>query len=415
MSKNTLWLSLICTILLLVLLPFSSYVVSVPLIQPEWQLSNAQSGFVFSAYLVGVAVSSLLFVPLTDKYATQRIFLIGVMVTAVSHFAFAFLARDLGTGMAFRFLAGVGHAMVYVPGIQLVSQYFADGKRATAVSAFVSAGYAGTTLSYSFMGQLLKATESWQVAYAWTAVAAVIGIPLTLLMNGMKRETRDWKLETNHSPLPTLHSRPKGRLDLSVLRHKPTALVIVAYTLHTAELYLARLWFPLLLGAMLLANGRTSLEATAEAGTLSGFMFMLGIIGVMIGGWLSDQVGRATGGAIVFAISGVCSFAAGWLIGLPPGWLIGLGFVYGLMTAADSAIYATAVTELAAPDCVGSAQAVQSFVGFAVGAAVPVLAGSILDTSNTTAAWGWAFSFNGILALIGVLSLLWLRRLPYGN
>ena len=227
--------------------------------------------------------------------------------------------------------------------------------------------------------------------------------------------TRDWRLETNQSPVSNLQSPKRGRLDLSVLRHKPTALIIVAYTLHTAELYLARLWFPLLLGAMLLANGRTSLEATAEAGTLSGFMFMMGIIGVMIGGWLSDQVGRATGGAMVFAISGVCSFVAGWLIGLPSGWLIGLGFVYGLMTAADSAIYATAVTELAAPDRVGSAQAVQSFVGFAVGAVVPVLAGSILDTSNTTAAWGWAFSFNGVLAMLGVISLIWLRQLQRGS
>ena len=45
-------------------------------------------------------------------------------------------------------------------------------------------------------------------------------------------------------------ARGSGRLTLSALRDRRIALVIAAYALHTAELYLARLWLPLLLGSV---------------------------------------------------------------------------------------------------------------------------------------------------------------------
>jgi MFS family permease len=88
-----------------------------------------------------------------------------------------------------------------------------------------------------------------------------------------------------------------------------------------------------------------------------------------------------------------------------------LGFIYGLMTAADSAIYVTAAIELAPPERTGSAQAIQAFLGFLVGAVVPTLAGSILDANQNDTAWVWAFSFNGLLAVIAVTSLLWLHHI----
>jgi len=188
--------------------------------------------------------------------------------------------------------------------------------------------------------------------------------------------------------------------------------VNVAYALHTAELYLARLWLPILLGATFVSQGTDPVTAASLAATLAGFMFMTDIAGVFVGGYLSDRIGRTAGAAMIFAVSGACSFAAGWLVGWTPALLIGIGFVYGFITAADSAIYSTAVTELSLKNRIGSAQAVQSFVGFTVGATAPVLAGTILDLARSASGWGLAFSFNGLLAVIGVAALLWLHRLP---
>jgi len=385
------------------LLPFSSYMAALPLILEEWGMSKTQGGVVFSAYLVGYAATSLLLIPLVDRLSPRYMLIAGVIVAVVSNLLFSLMAHDMWTGALLRLFMGAGHVAVYIPGIQLVSRRYSGGKRGRAVGFFVSAGYVGTTVSYVFMGLLLNSAPSWQTAYFITALVGFAGVPLAVfLARGDK--TRPIQISET--------ARTTRRLSLNILRDRSIALIILAYALHTAELYLARLWLPLLLGAALIQSGREPLEAATLAATLSGFMFMTGIAGVFIGGLISDYLGRSMSGAIIFAVSGACSFAAGWLVGMPLPFLIVVGFVYGFATATDSAIYLTAITELSPSGRIGSAQATQAFVGFTLGAIAPIVAGSILDIAGSSNGWGLAFSFNGVLAVIGVLSLLLLRRLP---
>jgi MFS family permease len=409
---DIIWLAQISLTLLLALLPFSGYIAALPYIQLEWSLSNTQSGIIFSAYLVGFAASSLVMIPLTDRVAPARLMALGVAVMVLSSLLFPLLARDPWSAGLLRLLSGAGHVLAYVLGVQLVTRRFASQRRGLAVGIFVSTGYAGTTLSYTVIGLLLDRFTSWRHAYLIAAATSGIGLLLAIVL-------AVWS--GTHQPVPSSperhEDRPQGsassgRLDLTVLSRRSILLVILAYSVHTAELYLARLWFPLLLGAMLVHSGRSTPEATAMAATLSGLMFMMGVIGVLFGGMLSDRIGRSAGAAIIFVLSGLCSFVAGWLIPAPPLFLIGLGFAYGFLTAADSAIYSTAAVELSPPGRIGSVQAAQSFVGFGVGAIVPVLAGTILDVGGSSAGWGLAFSFNGLLATAGIFALLRLRRSP---
>jgi MFS family permease len=404
-QNNTAWLVGLSASLLLALQPFSSYIASLPFIRDEWQMSNVQASMVFSSYLVGYALSSLVLLPLTDRLSPARLLKGGILVIALSNLLFPLLATNFWSGAALRFAAGAGHVAAYIPGVQLISERYAGARRGTAVAIFVGAGYAGTTLSYTVMGLLLSYTASWRLAYFITALVSVIGVFVAFAL------IRD-EAQVGEKGTAPLAGRPgKGWLDLKVLSHRSIGLVILAYALHTAELYLARLWFPLLLGATLAQQGRNNLEATALAATLSGLMFMMGTVGVFVGGSLSDYLGRSRAAVLIFGISGLCSFGAGWL-GAWPSWLISLGFIYGFTTAADSAIYSTAVTELSPPNRIGSTQAVQSFIGFAIGAIVPVIAGSILDWAGTASGWRLAFSFNGLLAIIGVIVLILLYRLP---
>ena len=395
------WLVSISSTLLLALLPFSSYIASIPFI--EWDMSNSQAAVVFSAYLVGYAVSSAFLIPVTDRLPAGRVMFASVALIAVSNILFPLLARDVWSASALRFVAGAGHVGAYIPGIRIVSLRFADGMRGTAVAIFVGAGYAGTTISYVFMGQLLDLTDSWRTAYMITALVGLVGVVIAL-MHILPRGSREGE-----------DAQPSGgsaRLNLGVLRHRPMLLINTAYALHTAELYLARLWLPLLLAAALVHSGREAGEAAVLAATWSGFMFMTGIFGVFAGGVVSDRFGRTAGAGIIFAASGAISFVAGWLVGAPVVVLIILGFGYGFLTSADSAIYSTAVTELAPRNLIGSTQAIQSFVGFTVGAVAPIVAGGLLDVFEGTMGWGAAFGFNGLLAVVGVSALLVLRRLP---
>lgn len=400
--RDFVWLGRMSVLIFLSLLPFSSYVALLPAIRSEWGLNNSQSALAFSAYLAGYAVSSLVLIPLTDRVRPANVLVAGVAIAAAANLAFPFVASDFWTASTIRFAAGAGHVAVYVPGIQLVSARFPGARRGMAVSVFVGAAYAGTTMSYVVTALFARHTATWQDAYLLTALAGLGALVLGLVPGAGRPDPAP----------PAAGPAASGRLNLAILRHRPTAMIIAAYSLHSAELYLARLWLPLLLGAAFLRSGRGPEESAALAATIAGLMFALGIAGVFFGGALSDRLGRTTGAALIFAASGACSFAAGWLLGSPIGLLIGVGFVYGFATAADSAIYSTAVTELAPSRRIGSSQAVQSFAGFTVGAIAPVVAGSILDLNTSSAGWGLAFSFNGALAVVAVAILLALRRSP---
>ena len=59
--------------------------------------------------------------------------------------------------------------------------------------------------------------------------------------------------------------RMSGYLDLSTLLDKSLALAILSYALHTAELYLARMWLPLLLDAVFVQQGLSTLDAASTA------------------------------------------------------------------------------------------------------------------------------------------------------
>jgi MFS family permease len=137
-------------------------------------------------------------------------------------------------------------------------------------------------------------------------------------------------------------------------------------------------------------------------------MLALGVPGVFLGGWASDRVGR-TKSALLYALaSGAISIGFGTLLLAPWPALIAIGAIYGAIVAADSAVYSTAVTELAPPGRIGSAQAIQAVAGFGIGSIGPVVAGATLDLGS---GWIGPFLTAGIVGIATALPLaIGLRR-----
>ena len=115
----------------------------------------------------------------------------------------------------------------------------------------------------------------------------------------------------------------------------------------------------------------------------------------VVGGILSDRFGRATSAAAIFALSGAISWGIGWMTGFPWAVIIAVTVVYGWAIAADSAIYSTAITEVAEQGRLGSTLAVHSFLGFLGGVIGPIIVGGILDVAPESIGWGLGFSFVG--------------------
>jgi MFS family permease len=391
------WLLLMSLMLFILLMPFASYVAALPLIQDEWKLNNTQAGVIFSAYLAGFAASALFVLPLTDRFGSRPILIAATAISVVSHMLFPVLANGIVSAVILRAIAGLGLVGVYNPGMRVIAERFPNSGRGMAIGTFVTFFYASNSVSLALTGALMS-RFAWRNAYLIMALIAVISVPMAYL------------LLRNHQHQGARQS--SGRLDLSVLRNRITRLFILGYSLHAAELYVARVWLPAFLVAALVAKGMGEARAAVIAATVGGIALAGGAIGPIMGGIISDRWGRAMSAAIIFTLSGACSLAIGWMVGFPWAMIITVTVIYGWAIAADSAIYSTAVTEVASPLTLGSTLAVHSFLGFMGGVIGPIIFGGILDVSPDSIKWGLGFSFVGVLAIIAVIGLMRLRQVP---
>jgi len=381
------WLILMSSILFLALFPISSYVATLPKIQEEWALNNTEAGTIFSATFAGFAISALFLLPMSDRFGSKIILIISALISAISQILFPFFAEGIITAVILRFISGVGLVGVYNTGMRIVAERFSTSGRGMAVGTYVTFFYTASGISLLLTGILMSYME-WRTAYLIMATISSGSLPLALVL------LRSYKY--------TSSGKSRGTLNLSVLKNKSARIFMAGYTLHSAELYIVRVWLPAFLVATLVHKGTPVAEAAITAATIGGLALGAGALGPVIGGILSDKYGRALSAAAIFGLSGLVSFTIGWTIELPMPIIIFLSVVYGWAIAADSAIYSTAVTEVSQKQHLGSALAVHSFMGFTGGVIGPILIGSVLDLSGESIKWVVAFTATGLLSVIAI-------------
>ena len=146
---------------------------------------------------------------------------------------------------------------------------------------------------------------------------------------------------------------------------------------------------------MLIAQGEDATSAAVTGATVGGLALVLGAVGPVTGGIISDRLGRAVSASGILAVSAACSVVMGWAIDAPWAFIVALTVVYGWATAADSAIYQTGVIEASGGERLGSTLALQAFIGLLGGVAGPILLGGILDLSPDSVKWGLGILNNG--------------------
>jgi len=196
-------------------------------------------------------------------------------------------------------------------------------------------------------------------------------------------------------------------LNPAVLRNGAVLRNILAYTGHSWELYVSRGWLAAFIASILAARGLDGTAASAAGSQWVGLMLGVGTVGVFLGGWLSDARGRARVALLTALTSGALSLGFGFLGVEAFPLLVVVGCFYGVLVSGDSAVYSTAITELAEPERLGSAQAFQAFLGFGARIVAPVAAGLLLDLGL---GWGVAFAMAGVVGIVLALPLVPMTR-----
>ena len=392
------WLVLLSLSLFVFLLPIASYVAALSAIKSELGLNNAGAGALFSAYLAGYAASALFLVPLTDRLGPNRIMYLSAVLSVGAHLLFPLMAHDVVVGVVLRAIAGVGFLGVYIPGLRLVARRFEQSGRGFAMGLFVTAQYASHSGSLVLTGWLI-ATMEWRDAYALVVALSAVSLPLIFLLVRSVPDT------------PPEESR--GRLDPTVLKSGPVQFVILGYTIHALNLYALRVWLPVFLATILVARGVAEDSAVVTAAGVGGLALAFGALGPVMGGAVSDRLGRTTAASLILGLSAVCAVGLAWIGHWPWGLIVVVCVVFGWAASADSAIYQTGITEVADPTRLGSTMALQASLGLLGGVIGPVLFGGILDVTGGDYRWVFAFSTLGVLAVIAIVGLRRVGAMAY--
>ncbi|MBM4449135.1 MAG: MFS transporter, partial [Chloroflexi bacterium] len=166
-----------------------------------------------------------------------------------------------------------------------------------------------------------------------------------------------------------------------------------------------------------LGHGFSDSSALVYGNTIAASAILMGIVSTALGGFMSDRIGRTRTVIMVLLVSAACSFSTGWLMEIPLYGFLGIILAYGFFVVMESAVFKAGLSELVAPEYLGSALGVQSFLGFGITILSPALFGLVLDLSapglgGQPPVWGWSFVLLGLGALVGPISMCFLRRLP---
>ncbi|MFB6303132.1 MAG: MFS transporter [Haloferacaceae archaeon] len=374
--------------LFLSVLVWFNYSAVLPRVVAAWGLSGLRAGVVFGAFQAGYLLAVVPMGALADRRSARAVIAGGATVAGAASLAFGLLADGFLVGTALRFVSGLGMAGVYVPGMRFVTGWYPPAGRGRAMGVYV--GTYSTAAGLSFLvASSVAARLGWRTAVAVTSVGALVVAPLVLFAG------RD----------PPGAADGDGGFDLGVLRNRSYLAAVGVYSFHNWELFGMRNWIVAYL------VGATAVGGLANAGTVAGWVaggvIVLGGLGNLLGGTLSDRFGRGRVVGAALLISGTCSATLGVLGGLPLPALFAVVAVYGAALTMDSAPTSTAITELVADERVGTALSVQSLVGFTTTVVSPVVFGAALDAAG----YPLAFPTLAAGAAVALVALAALGRL----
>ncbi|WP_374307893.1 MFS transporter [Dongia sp.] len=380
-----------CAALLANMAGFSVFAALLPTLQAAWHLSNTEAGIIEGAFLVGYLASVPFLVAMTDRRDARYIYLFSTLVAVIGNLGTALLGDGIVSGSVTRFLAGMGLAGTFMPGLKLLTERVSGIAGNRAIAFYMATFGLGASLSTILAG-MVGHRFGWQAPFYVAAGLGLLAIPL--VFGNVERVARS-----------THGAQPLWRRLLLAWRNQTARGYSLAYALHMWELYGFRSW----LIAFLVMASTGSLAASADTSLTSwgGLVLALGLPASVIGNEIALRIGRRRWLVFIMPASALLSLMIGWSIAWPFAAVLGLLALYTVTVSADSATLTAGAVESAPPEAKGATMALHTLLGFAGASLGPLAAGAILDLFGADTRLGWiiAFSAMGIVAGFGPIFL----------
>lgn len=243
-----------------------------PLFQEELGLTDAQTAWPLTAFIVVYMLTSPLFGAMADRFPRKGLVAAGVALWSLATAAAAF-AWGFWSFLFARALVGVGEAAYATLSPSLIADYYPPERRNRILTFFYVAIPVGAALGF-VLGGVLGAAYGWRTAFL---ICGLPGVALALLVLLIKEPPRGQFDEQAQLPVPD------WKQALGVLRRTPVFVWTVAgYTAVTFASGALADWFPTFLS-------RHRGFDLAEAGSLVGTTAVVGGLGgTLLGGLAAD-------------------------------------------------------------------------------------------------------------------------------
>lgn len=240
-----------------------------PLVQAEFHLSNAEVGYLTSAFLAFYMIAAPFTGPLADRFSRKRLIIFGAifwsgltLLTAITHTYWELLIRHT--------LVGIGEATFVTIAPTFVADSFPERLRGRIFGIFYLAIPVGTAAGY-LLGGSLGTAHGWRFPFY---IAAFPGFLLALAIAFLPEPPR--------GQFDSEKANNQGSSVRSLWRNPAFWTVTLGMAAGTFSLGGIQVWMPTFLSQ---ARGYTLAAANRTFGLI---VVVDGILASLIGGWLGD-------------------------------------------------------------------------------------------------------------------------------
>jgi D-galactonate transporter len=383
----------------------SALSVAAPLITKDLGLSPADLGIVFSSFFVGYAMFNFIGGWASDRFGGKRVF------TAAMGLWSAFcgltaVATGFSSLLVIRVIFGIGEGPLSATINKVVNNWFPHREAASAVGIASCGTPLGGAIAGPVVG-LMAVALGWRVAFVAIAVLGFVWLAFWIKVASEKPSEHPGisaaelhEIESDHgSPTAGLPSRPLG----FYLRQPMVLATAMAFFGYNYILFFFLTWFP----SYLTMAQHLSIKDMSIATVLP---WMLGFVGLALGGVVSDWVFRRTGRAlfarklvltVCLAVSAVCVALAGLVTTVGSALLLMSCAVFFLYLTGST--YWAIIQDTVRGENIGGVGGFVHAVANCAGIIGPTVTGFIVQETGVFTS---AFVLAGGIAIAGVIGVL---------
>jgi sugar phosphate permease len=241
-----------------------------PLVRQDLGLSFTQGGSLAAATTIVYAFMQIPMGYLSDQFSPKRLFIIGLLGTVGLSLTLG-LVTNYWQALVNQTVAGFFRALLFSPGMALLTGWFHPNRRATATGLYLVGGATGNVF-FNLVGPLLVAAHSWRFAFIFMSSIGIIAI-LFLMKFGKES--------------PRTIERQKVKINITeiwqLFRFRIMQICGGIQFIRFAVLQSITFWLP----SLLVNEKGLSLQT---CGTIIALQAVIMASSVVVGGYISDKL-----------------------------------------------------------------------------------------------------------------------------